>query len=140
MGAARITTSVVGLGTPADKDVEFLKQLAQTGGGRFYLTSDALTLPQIFSTETMRVAQNSMVEEPVNAVPVKQNAPVLDGIDWTQAPLLLGYNVTKLKPTADMLLATDKGDPLLVTWRYGAGEVAAFTSDAKSRWAPEWIP
>jgi uncharacterized membrane protein len=139
MASARITTSVVGLGTAADKDAEFLKQLAQSGGGRYYLTSDALTLPQIFSTETMRVAQSSLSEEPVTPVPVKANAPVLDGIDWEQAPLLLGYNVTKLKPTADLLLATEKGDPLLATWRYGAGQVAAFTSDAKSRWAPEWI-
>src|SRR5207302_5839215 len=106
MLANKITTSVVALGTETDKDVEFLKQLAERGTGRFYLTSDALTLPQIFSTETLRVAQSSLVEEPFNAVPVKP-APALDGIDWKQSPLLLGYNATKPKPTADVLLATE---------------------------------
>ena len=138
MTSARITTSVVALGSGNDKDVSFLKQLALTGGGRFYLTSDALTLPQIFTTETMRVAQSSLSEDPFSAVPVRK-AEVLEGIAWDQAPLLLGYNVTKLKPTADLLLATEGGDPLLATWRYGLGQVAAFTSDAKSRWASEWL-
>jgi hypothetical protein len=138
MTSARITTSVVALGGSGDKDVNFLKQLAMTGAGRFYLTSDALTLPQIFTTETMRVAQSSLSEDPVSAVPVRR-AEVLEGIRWDQAPLLLGHNVTKLKPTADLLLATEGGDPLLATWRYGLGQVAAFTSDAKSRWASEWL-
>lgn len=138
MVPARITTSVVALGQPNDKDVPFLKQLAATGGGRFYLTNDALSLPQIFTTETMRVAQSSMVEEPVLAVPARKS-PILEGIDWDMAPLLLGYNVTKLKPTADLVLATEKGDPLLATWHYGLGKVAAFTSDAKARWGAEWL-
>src|SRR5262249_440120 len=32
-----------------------------------------------------------------------------------------------------------RGEPLLATWRYGLGQTAAFTSDAKSRWAAEWL-
>jgi uncharacterized membrane protein len=138
MLAGKITTSVVGLGLENDKDTQFLKQLAERGNGRFYLTSDALSLPQIFSTETMKVAQSSLVEEPFMAVPAMQ-APMLDGIDWKKAPLLLGYNATKPKPAAELLLATERGDPLLATWRYGLGQTAAFTSDAKSRWASEWL-
>lgn len=138
MAAARITTSVVALGQESDKDVAFLKDLAANGGGRFYLTSDALTLPQIFTTETMRVAQSSVVEDAVLALPLRKGA-LTAGINWEEAPLLLGYNMTKLKPTADLLLATEKRDPLLATWRYGLGHVAAFTSDAKSRWAAEWL-
>ena len=139
MLASKITVSVVGLGLESDKDTEFLKQLAERGSGRFYLTNDALSLPQIFSTETMRVAQSSLVEEPFNAVPAVRGAPALQGIDWPQSPLLLGYNVTKPKPTADILLATERGEPLLATWRYGLGQAAAWTSDAKARWAGEWL-
>lgn len=138
MLAEKITTSTVGLGTENDKDVEFLKQLAERGNGRFYLTNDIFSLPQIFTTETMKVAQSSLIEEPFAAVPVTR-AQVIDGIDWKQSPLLLGYNATKPKPTADLLLATERGEPLLATWRYGLGQAAAFTSDAKSRWASEWI-
>ncbi len=138
MLASKITTSVVGLGLESDKDTAFLRQLAERGNGRFYLTSDATTLPQIFSTETMKVAQSSLVEEPFLAVPVRKSA-ITSGLDWTQSPLLLGYNATKPKPTADILLATERGEPLLATWRYGLGQAAAFTSDAKSRWAAEWL-
>lgn len=138
MLAAKITTSVVALGAEQDKDTAFLRQLAERGNGRFYLTDDATALPQIFSTETMKVAQSSLVEEPFLAVPSKPNA-ITSGLDWGQSPLLLGYNATKPKPTADLLLATERGEPLLATWRYGLGQAAAFTSDAKSRWAAEWL-
>jgi len=138
MLSEKITVSVVGLGTESDKDVEFLKQLAERGNGRFYLTNDIFTLPQIFTTETIKVAQSSLVEEPFAAMLVA-HAAMTDGIDWKQSPLLLGYNATKPKPTADLLLATERGEPLLASWRYGLGQAAAFASDAKSRWASEWI-
>lgn len=138
MAAVHITTSVVGLGASGDKDVAYLKQLADAGGGQFYLTDDALALPQIFTTETMRVAQSSLAEEPflVRAV---HKSPVLDGIEWDKAPPLAGCNLTKPQSGADLLLTTEHGDPVLATWRYGAGQVAAFTSDAKSRWAADWL-
>ncbi|MDB6154900.1 MAG: von Willebrand factor type domain protein [Chthoniobacteraceae bacterium] len=138
MLAAKITTSVVALGLESDKDTAFLRQLAERGNGRFYLTSDATTLPQIFSTETMKVAQSSLVEEPFQAVPSGKSA-IIAGIDWAQSPLLLGYNTTKPKPGSQILLATERGEPLLATWRYGLGQTAAFTSDAKSRWAADWL-
>ncbi len=138
MLTAKITTSVVALGLEADKDTPFLRQLAERGSGRFYLTSDATSLPQIFSTETMKVAQSSLVEEPFLAIATSKS-PVIAGLDWAQSPLLLGYNATKPKPTADVLLATERGEPLLASWRYGLGQAAAFTSDAKSRWAAEWL-
>ena len=135
----QITISVVALGRDSDRDTAFLKALADRGNGRFYLTSDALTLPQIFTSETMKVAQSSLVEAPILAVPIAVEG-VLDGFDWNSVPLLLGYNATKIKPGANVLLATEFGDPLLATWRYGLGTAAAFTSDARNRWASEWIP
>jgi Ca-activated chloride channel family protein len=138
MLAEKITTSVVGLGGERDKDVTFLRLLAERGNGRFYLTNDPLTLPQIFSTETMKVAQSSLVEEPFNPVPAGPS-PLVPGIDWQTAPPLLGYNSTKPKPTAQVALATELGEPLLASWRYGLGQAAAFTSDAQARWAGEWL-
>ncbi|MEO8351256.1 MAG: VWA domain-containing protein, partial [Chthoniobacteraceae bacterium] len=41
MLSSKITTSVVALGLDTDKDTAFLRQLAERGNGRFYLTSDA---------------------------------------------------------------------------------------------------
>ena len=51
----------------------------------------------------------------------------------------MGYVTTRPKPTSELILATEKGDPLLAWWRYGLGMSVAFTSDAKSRWAAEWL-
>ena len=138
MLAEKITLSVVGLGSEKDKDVAFLRELAERGNGRFYQTDDARNLPQIFSTETMKVAQSSLVEEPFQPVPAAPS-PLIAGIDWKTCPPLLGYNSTKPKPTADIELATELGEPLLATWRYGLGQTAAFTSDATARWAGEWL-
>ena len=138
MLAEKITVSVVGLGSEKDKDVDFLRELAERGNGRFYQTDDARNLPQIFSTETMKVAQSSLVEEPFQPVPAAPS-PLTAGIDWNSCPPLLGYNSTKPKPTADIELATELGEPLLATWRYGLGQTAAFTSDASARWAGEWL-
>ena len=47
--------------------------------------------------------------------------------------------ITRPKPTSEVILATETGDPLLAWWRYGLGMSVAFTSDAKTRWAAEWL-
>jgi Ca-activated chloride channel family protein len=138
MLANRITVSVVALGNEQDKDTAFLRQLAAQGGGRFYLTADAATLPRLFTMETMRAAESSLREDAFLPQPVS-SAEALKGIVWEEAPLLLGFNTSKLKPGAELLLSTERGDPLLAHWRYGLGRVAAFTSDAKARWAAEWL-
>ena len=78
------------------------------------------------------------MEEPFVPVPAAPS-PLAAGIDWKNCPPLLGYNSTKPKPTADVALATELGEPLLATWRYGLGQTAAFTSDATARWAGEWL-
>ncbi len=138
MLAGRITLSVVALGSDQDRDTAFLRQLAAQGGGRFYLTADATTLPRLFTLETMRATESSLREDAFLALP-KGRPETLRGLDWSTAPLLLGFNVSRLKSGADLLLTTEKGDPLLATWRYGLGRTAAFTSDAKARWASEWL-
>ena len=138
MVANRITTSVVALGYESDSDTPFLQALAARGSGRFYLTSNALTLPQIFTAETLKVASSSLME---GAFLVERGAPnpLTDGVDWASAPPLLGYNRLRDKPGADVLLRSDVGDPLLATWRRGLGQAAAWASDAKPRWSVEWM-
>jgi Ca-activated chloride channel homolog len=36
-------------------------------------------------------------------------------------------------------LKVDEKDPLLSRWQYGLGRAVVFTSDAKSRWAADWV-
>ncbi len=55
------------------------------------------------------------------------------------APALRGYVRFISKPTAETILTVDEKDPLLVRWQYELGRAAVFTSDAKSRWAANWM-
>jgi Mg-chelatase subunit ChlD len=136
MRAERITVSTVAIGSGAD--VNLLSNIANWGGGRFYFTQDAYNIPQIFAKETVTASKSAIIDEPF--VPqVIRNAEMLKGIDFSAAPFLLGYVATKPKPTAEVFLVSDRGDPILASWRYGLGKVAAFTSDAKNRWAADWL-
>ena len=133
----RITVSTVAVGS--DADTRLLAQIAKWGNGRYYYTDSSDNIPRIFTLETMRATESSLWEDAVLAVPRSAHA-VTGGIYWEQAPPLLGLNVTQLKAGAEMPLSTDAGDlPLFALWRYGLGQVAAFTSDACARWAAEWL-
>lgn len=136
MVSARITLSSVAVG--AESDTRLLEELAQIGGGRYYMCDDPANVPQIFAKETVTASKSAINELPF--VPqVIRPTQVLSGIDLETAPFLLGYVVTRPKPTSELILASESGDPLLAWWRYGLGMTVAFTSDAKRQWAAEWL-
>ncbi len=137
MNSARMTVSTVAVGS--DSDTALLEEIARTGNGRYYLTDDPAAVPQIFAKETVTASKSAINEQPF--VPqVVRTTQAFAGIDLEAAPFLLGYVATRPKATSEVILATEKGDPLLVWWRYGLGMTGAFTSDVKSRWAAEWLP
>lgn len=136
MAGARITCSTVAVGDQCD--TALLESIAEIGQGRYYLAEDPNSVPQIFAKETMTASKSAINEQPFTPRVIRPS-PALAEIDWSTAPFLLGYVVTRPKPTCEFLLSTETGDPLLCWWRYGLGMTAAFTSDAKSRWAAEWL-
>jgi Ca-activated chloride channel homolog len=115
-----------------------LEDMARVGQGRYYLTEDPAAIPQIFAKETVTASKSAIDEQPFVPQVIRATQAFAD-IEFDTAPFLLGYVMTRPKPTCEMILATEKGDPLLVWWRYGLGMTVAFTSDAKSRWAAEWL-
>lgn len=136
MVAAKMTVSTVAAGGGAD--TELLEQIARVGKGRYYFTNDPAQVPQIFAKETVTASKSAIDEQPFIPIVVRATHALAD-IDMESAPFLLGYVMTRPKPTSEVILSTEKGDPLLSWWRYGLGMTAAFTSDAKSRWAAEWM-
>jgi len=136
MRSSGITVSSVGVGSGADQ--ELLERIASWGEGRYYFTSDPLSIPQIFAKETMTASKSAIKESPFIALPLVAHQ-VIQGIDFDESPFLLGFVTTKPKPTSELILASETGEPLLALWRYGLGKVGAFTSDAKNRWAAEWL-
>jgi len=131
----QMTVSTVGVG---ESDNDLLKMISDIGRGRHYSCDDPQSIPQIFAKETMTASKSAIREIPFMPVQIRATT-VLQQIDMNTAPPLLGYVATKPKPTAQFILATETGDPLLMWWRFGLGQTAAFTSDAKSRWGAEWI-
>ena len=133
---ATITVSAVGVGEGADQTL--LQMIATRGGGRFYHTRDPASIPRIFSKETSQVGRSSIVEEPTRAR-VHKRVEMLGGMPLESAPALRGYALTRPRAQADLILATDSGDPLLARWQIGLGQVAAWTSDVKARWSADWL-
>lgn len=131
---AGVTISTIAIGQDADRT--FLKTLANWGGGRYYFTNSASDLPLIFTEETAMVQRNYIVEE--RFFPAQRGiSPILAGID--EVPPLYGYVATSAKPAAQVILESSKEDPILAQWQYGLGRSVAWTSDAKGRWAREWV-
>ncbi len=133
-----ITTSVIGIGEEYDSDTQFLKDLAKAGGGRFYLTNDAAKLRGLFVEETERLVDSSLHEIKFRPA-VRLAHPAVAGIDYDSGPQLRGYQEMEPRSTAEVVLTGPNGDPLLTTWRYGLGQVAAWSSDSGPRWSEDWL-
>jgi Ca-activated chloride channel homolog len=129
-----VTVSTVSVGS--DADVPLMADIAKTGKGRGYVALDPQTIPQIFTTETLLVSRDLLIEKPVTPTIVSATGP-LKGIPQITCPLR-GYVLTYPKPRAELWMRAEK-DPLLVSWRYGLGRVMAFTSDLSGRWGKEWV-
>lgn len=135
MKAAGITLSTIGTGGGS---AHTLRNLAEQSGGRYYDAADATKIPDIFLKETIRTAGEQIVEEPFQPVP-SSPSEILQGLDASRLPVLLGYNATTAKGTATVALLTGREDPLLAQWQYGLGRAAAWTSDTRQQWATDWI-
>lgn len=136
LAEAKITVSTVAVGSEADRVL--LGNIARWGQGRSYALENANDVPQIFMKEVENSARQTLVEKPLRPV-LRKQAELFTGLDLPAAPALRGYTSTQAKKTAEILLATPTGDPLLARWQYGLGRTAIFTSDVKDRWAVDWL-
>jgi Mg-chelatase subunit ChlD len=135
MSANQITVTTVAVGEDADR--RLLEEIARLGKGRFYATDDPSSVPQIFAKETVSAGKAALEEDLFIPQRIRPT-PVLADVDFESAPLL-GHVRTRFKDKCEPILATPRGDPVLAWWRYGLGMSIAFTSDAKARWAAEWV-
>ena len=132
----KVTISTVGLGQDVNR--AYLEKIAALALGKSYFLNDPSGLEQILLKDVMEHTGSTAVEKPLNAVVVKQTE-ILEGVGMESAPALKGYVRFQSKPTAETILTIDRNDPLLARWQYGLGRAAVFTSDAKARWASNWV-
>lgn len=136
-----ITFTTICLGEGEDE--YFLQDLARRGGGRYFLVKDASDLPAVFSRETALSSGNFIREEefrPWHGLP----GSLTEDVDFESdaSPSLLGYVAATAREEAHVWLWADedKERPLLATWNIELGKALAFTSDARDRWADNWLP
>jgi hypothetical protein len=129
-----VTTVLIAGHFPPDNMV----WIAQQGNGRFYDVRSPAQLPQIFIKEAAVILKSAIFEEPFKPQ-IAAASEVIRGIGAAEIPILRGYVCTTPKPRAELPLVSDKGDPILAHWQYGLGRSVAFTSDAKTKWATDWL-
>ena len=132
----RITVTTVLIAGHAGPDT--MIWIADHGKGRFYNVTSPDDLPQIFIKEAAVILKTAIYEDPFKPQ-LRASSELVRGIDAASYPVLLGYVATTPKPRAEIPLWTDKGDPLLAHWQFGLGRAVAFTSDAKAKWAKNWL-
>jgi len=133
---ARMTVSTVMIGGHVNPDT--MIKIAEQGRGRFYDVKSAAMLPQIFIKEAAVILKSAIFEEPFKPQ-VASSSELIRGIGAAEFPILRGYVATTAKPRAEIPILSEKGDPILAHWQYGLGRAVAFTSDARSKWAQDWM-
>jgi Mg-chelatase subunit ChlD/uncharacterized membrane protein len=131
-----ITLTSVAVG--ADSDTALLSRIATLGDGRYYFTERPEEIPRIITRESSIVSRNALVEGLVRPRVVQPSA-LLAELQDRALPDLGGYIATSVRPSAETVLSSDSGDPLLATWQYGLGRVVAWTSDARGDWSRDWL-
>ena len=138
---ARMRQDRIGLSTVAigdDADTDLMPKLARLAQGRYYFTEKIRELPRIMTQEAALAKRAALVEGRI--VPQFVTAsPILRGIAPNQLPGLTGHIATTAKDTAEVILASDEGAPLLAQWHYGLGRSVAWTSDLGTRWTSSWL-
>ncbi len=136
ISAHRITVSTVMIGGHVQPTT--MIKMAELGNGRFYDVKSAAQLPQIFIKEAAVILKSAIIEDPFKPQ-VAAASELVRGIGGAEWPTLRGYVATSSKPRSEVALVSDKGDPILAHWQFGLGRTVAFTSDARPKWAQDWM-
>ncbi|MHB1425892.1 MAG: VWA domain-containing protein, partial [Gemmataceae bacterium] len=133
---AGITVSVIGLGTPTDKDADLLRDIAKRGNGRIFFTDKAEELPRLFAQDTFVVARNTFLDE---RTPIESTAGlrILTGRPFDLKQSIDGYNLCYLRSGAMLATRTldDYRAPVVASWRAGSGRVLCYTGEADGKYA-----
>lgn len=132
----KVTVSTVMIGGHVQPTT--MIKMAELGNGRFYDVKSAAQLPQIFIKEAAVILKSAIIEDPFKPV-LAASSELTRGIGGAELPTLRGYVATTGKPRAEVPIVSDKGDPILAHWQFGLGRAVAFASDARPKWAQDWM-
>ncbi len=133
--ADRTTLSTIAIGNDADTDL--LNFLADEGNGRYHFTDRAEEIPKLTLEEARSAGSQAVIRgafRPIQKMP----SPILANFAPDDLPNLDGYAFAEAKPDAQVILTSDRDDPILAKWQYGLGRVIAWTADTGTDFATEW--
>jgi uncharacterized membrane protein len=134
--AGGVTVSTVATNGMGFNDFATMQNIARWGGGRYYRADNPNNIPKIFLREAHTVARSGIIEGKFYPQELSAN-PMLRDLHGV-APLY-GYVATTPKPTGEMVLTSQKLDPILAAWQFGLGRAVAWTSDAAGLWTKDWL-
>ncbi|MBC7834095.1 MAG: hypothetical protein H7Y88_03220 [Phycisphaerales bacterium] len=119
-----------------------MRNIATATGGNFYKITTAgklKSLPDIFIKEAQTVKRSLIWEGSPFSPTVSGLSDPMRGM-LSGVPPISGYVVTaEREGLSQVTLRGVENDPILASWQYGLGKSVAFTSDAATRWAPDWV-
>ncbi|MDP3703502.1 MAG: VWA domain-containing protein [Candidatus Omnitrophota bacterium] len=134
-----ISVSTIGIGA-AFVNTDYLRWLAEATGGTFYHLRSLDELPKLVAQDTQdRMGRLPFAEGYFRPSRSETTEWFEDITEW---PVLRGFLTATAKPGARVdvtIQSEERQDPLLARWSVGQGRVAVFTSDADTRWSPDWI-
>ena len=138
MAAANITLSTVAIG---DKpNLPLMTGLAQWGNGKSYVAQRDSEIPALFVTEARRLLGDVADRGAVSAGRQKARSEVLTGHRFRRrAPRSRASSPANRSASRTCCCEAKAGAPVLAETRYGLGKTVAFLSDAKNRWASDWL-
>ena len=133
MAEKGITFTSVAIGDAANQ--QLLRQLSSIGGGRFYAAGEYDNVPEIFAKETYLVSGAYVQNRTFTPAVAEESALT----DFAGFPPLSGYLAAREKPLSTVALVSDRDDPILAWWQYGAGRVLCWTSDVRGGWTQAYL-
>jgi Mg-chelatase subunit ChlD len=134
------TISTIAIGREAN--LRLLQAISKYGGGGSYQTDSPENLPELFVEDVQqRSTDTTMVEKEFVPYSVAPD-PVLKDLAGKRLPALKGFVATDLKPGADLSLFVNSNgqrNPIVASWKFGAGKTLAVTTDASGRWSSLWV-
>ncbi|MBI2107760.1 VWA domain-containing protein [Candidatus Woesearchaeota archaeon] len=137
IAARGVKIYVVGVGTQSDQSSAdnnlFLDNIARLGNG-IYFRADASNKLKVLFGEV----EESDDEEFYNSLSVLDTTHFITS-DSDIGATISGYNYVIPKPSARLLISTNKNIPILTVWRFGLGRVITLSTDDGLKWAGELL-
>jgi len=141
LARAEITVTTIRVGSDTI-NVELLENISRATGGAFHHVAHAEALPTLMMRDARRLIHDRDAQRDL-PVRVAYAGRILAGIDERELPSVDRWALTRPRRGADVRLYVpigDERDPLLATWQYELGRVAAVPVDFQaggSAW-PTW--